>query len=48
MHMVGNEGDVLLSFGFNSSGQCGIGSYYNTVMDPTFVHGFEPWEMEGR
>eukprot|EP00520_Triparma_pacifica_P014637 CAMPEP_0118638604 /NCGR_PEP_ID=MMETSP0785-20121206/3780_1 /TAXON_ID=91992 /ORGANISM="Bolidomonas pacifica, Strain CCMP 1866" /LENGTH=648 /DNA_ID=CAMNT_0006529879 /DNA_START=11 /DNA_END=1953 /DNA_ORIENTATION=- len=48
VHLEGGEGDVLLSFGFNSSGQCGIGSYYNTVMAPSFVRGFEPWEMEGR
>ena len=40
--------DVLVSFGFNSSGQCGVGSYYSTVLKPTFVRGFEPKDFENR
>ena len=48
VHLQGDKGDVLMTFGFNTSGQCGIGSYYNTIMKPAFVEGFEPWEMEGR
>ncbi|GMH81509.1 hypothetical protein TrST_g5578 [Triparma strigata] len=36
------DDDILMSFGFNSSGQCGVGTYANTLLQPQYVVGFEP------
>lgn len=42
------DDDVIMSFGFNSSGQCGVGTYSNTLLQPQYVVGFEPKGAKNR